>query len=108
MAGKKTKTPKAPPPPEYPKVYEGFGEPWGVGMLHRPNATNHLTIERYRVTVEKIEEPAEVLRARLVDLWETEVPNWQLTDNFRRWEKQLDFKLDENRRGCRVPKGRAY
>ncbi len=65
-----------PKPPDYPRVLETFLEP-GYYFLSQsvtasPSRHNGcIEVERYRITIEKIEEPAEVIRARIVDLWET-------------------------------------
>lgn len=60
------------------EVVEVFGFPRYLVQSLRTSRTREPYIvngevgfERYRVTVERIEEPDEVLVARLVDLWET-------------------------------------
>ena len=56
----------------WPKVYDCFGEPpvktWVLPK--EPSSFNgDVKVERFRVTVERVEEPVEVLRERLVKLW---------------------------------------
>lgn len=60
------------------EVVEVFGFPryfvqgLRTSRSREPSCFNgEVAFERYRVTVERIEEPDEVLVARLVDLWET-------------------------------------
>lgn len=65
---------KKPAKPEYPKVIELFGVPWGIDTLAaghtEPSYFNGVvTVERYRVTVEKLEEPVEVIQERIRQLW---------------------------------------
>jgi len=70
---KRTAKPKAPTPPDYPKVYETFNEPWipGLNIQRDPSCFNgRVMVRKYRVTIELIEEPREVIAARLQDLWE--------------------------------------
>lgn len=66
---------KTPEPPPFPKVIETFGNPtWTLDQLvthHKePSCWNSIvSLHRYRVTAEVIEEPIEVLRARMLKLW---------------------------------------
>lgn len=57
--------------PEYPKVMESFNDPSPCIHVHRePFAINeHVAIRRFRITVEPIEEPIEVLVERIRKLW---------------------------------------
>jgi hypothetical protein len=71
MAPRKKKS--QPPPPRFPFVVETFRDPeWAVRSMvsDRPSAINFLSYRRYRITVEEIDEPTEVLVARLQDMWE--------------------------------------
>lgn len=65
-----------PPPPAYPKVFEVTGEPQAYGgELHvylsdTPSVGNgKVSVRRYRVTVEELEEPVEIIRERILALW---------------------------------------
>lgn len=113
----KTKTTVVVQPPKYPKVVETWGEPsftWNTFWTEMPtDAINgNIKIERYRVTVEKIEEPIEVLRARLLKLWRTDEHNPHHYEAFQHWAEKLgmdfqkEFKWDDH--GVEHPKGRRY
>lgn len=75
MARKKVATAApAPKPDEYPKVREFFGTPsaWEIGRLGRsePSCFNGVvSVERYQIRIEKIDEPDDVIEARLKKLW---------------------------------------
>ena len=66
---KKQKAPEAPP---YPKVIETFREPgYSISGLRQeePSCFNGIiSVRRYRVTVEEIQEPDEVIAARILKL----------------------------------------
>lgn len=67
----------------YPLVFETFREigAYDVGTLTRdkPSAFNGMvSVVKYRVTVERIEEPVEVIRARIQRLWDE-------CDNHHQW-----------------------
>ena len=73
---------------KYPLVVEVYGEPYIPHVFERlqppTDATNgNIRIERYRVIVEKIEEPVEVLRDRLKKLWRTDERNSHHWDAFQ-------------------------
>jgi len=72
MRARKGKAPTATPAEQaITKTIEGFGAP-RVDLPAVPYCFNGAAhVFRYRVTIERIEEPAEVLRARIQDLWET-------------------------------------
>ena len=66
--------------PEYPKVVETFRSigSWEMNRLKEsePSSFNgFVNVEKYRITVEKIEEPIEVITERLEKLW-AESDNW--------------------------------
>lgn len=93
---RKTKQIELPPPPV--SQIETFYDPrgWGLSqMIHdEPSCFNRkVAIRRYRVTVEEIEEPKEVLAERLRKLWIK-------CDNHHHWEllqrvaKGLGVELD--------------
>jgi hypothetical protein len=61
---------KTPQPPEYPKVFETFQDigAWQIYHLTRAEPwcfNSGVGIRKYRVTVEEIPEPVEVLAGRL-------------------------------------------
>lgn len=70
---RKKKAPTKPPPPAFPKVYEGLGEPWlslNSWVGDKPSSFNGFVhVEKFRVTVERVEEPVEVIRERIAKLW---------------------------------------
>lgn len=76
MARKKVAT-SAPSPAkvaEYPKVFDHFGEPgWAIRNLgNEPRVMNGcVDVERYTIRVEKVDEPEDVVVARLKRLWRT-------------------------------------
>lgn len=74
MTPRKKKTPK--PPEPYKEEVETFSRPsLSTGWCHimrQPDAFNDwVYVRKYRITAELIDEPIEVIRARLVELWET-------------------------------------
>lgn len=71
---KKRKAPPAPEGPEYPIVFETFRHIGGYerGQLtqHEPSCwSNDVRVEKYRITIEKVEEPIEVIHERIRKLW---------------------------------------
>lgn len=69
--------------PEYPKVIETFRQvgSWEINNWNdkEPSAFNGVVrVEKYRVTIEKVEEPVEVIQQRLEELWAT-------CDNHHHW-----------------------
>ena len=69
-----------------PKVTEVWGDPsWRVsnGGINGPSCVNSITTRRYRVTVELIDEPIEVLRERLTTLWLTSERNSHSWEGFK-------------------------
>ena len=88
MTAKRAKRskPEPPPAPAYPKVIETYREPWlSDAVQSEPSAFNgEVRIRRYRVTVELIEEPIEVLRDRLRKLWRED------ERNHRHWRPMRD------------------
>ena len=55
--------------PRFPRVIETFTDPGHFYVTHEPSSVNKVSIRKYRVTVEQIEEPVEVLHERLLHLW---------------------------------------
>lgn len=99
---KETKLAKA---PEYPQVIETFRKPF---MLHNfrqnePDCFNGVVaVTKYRITIEEIEEPKEVIAERLQKLWDT-------SDNHHHWQpirnaaKQIGYEL-QGRAGDKLEK----
>lgn len=94
---------------EYPKVIETFHPPASYELdrwVDRgPSSFNGIVcVEKYRITIERIEEPKEVLEARLIELWEN-------CDNHHEWRplqntaKRLGIELPDTC-GIRRPKRR--
>ena len=57
--------------PEFPKVIETFCEPWrsSIHVEKEPSCFNSVvSVRRYRVTIEEIDEPREVIAARVLQL----------------------------------------
>lgn len=104
MARKTTKTKKAAqtsdaPVSKYPLVVDVYGEPYMPYVFSRVQppmeATNGIIqIERYRVRVDRIEEPVEVLRDRLKKLWRTDERNSHHWDAFLREAVRLGMCTD--------------
>lgn len=58
------------PEPTYPKIVEMFAEPNLTNHWPEPDCFNGIVhYRRHRITVELVEEPEEVLHARLITLW---------------------------------------
>lgn len=75
MARKKVQT-SAPKPAldEYPMVREHYGNPaWAIRNIgNQPNFYNGVVdVEKYQIRVEKIDEPDDVVIARLKRVWRT-------------------------------------
>lgn len=58
--------------PTYPKVIEaGFIEPWFSSIRLTPMAMNGgVNVRKFKVTIEMIDEPIEVIQNRIQDLWD--------------------------------------
>ncbi len=89
------KTKKKEPVPEFPKVIETFSKPesWEFDRMKdsEPSCFNGwVSIKRYRITIEEIEEPIEVLQARLEDLW-LHCDNWRHWQPLENAAKQLNY-----------------
>jgi len=85
------------PEPEFPQSFETFYKP---GSYDRANLTARepsvfngtVSIRRYRVTFEEVEEPREVLIDRLADLWR-ECKNHHHGELLRRAAAELGIEL---------------
>lgn len=67
----------APKPDAYPKVIEVYGTPH---LFHpgrsAPSCFNGIvSVDRYQIRIEKIDEPDDVIEARLKKLWRESEPN---------------------------------
>jgi len=90
--------------PEYPKVYESFSEPWGLltHVINEPSAFNgRVSVRKYRVTVELIEEPIEVIHERLESLW-LACDNWHHLGPLEAAAKQYGYTF-KGQRGTNKP-----
>jgi hypothetical protein len=96
--------------PKYPKVIETFREfgSWEIHQLQDNTFScfnGNVRINKFRVTIEKVEEPIEVITARLQKLWED-------CDNHHHWEplknaaKKYNYELDPAKMGINSPKRR--
>lgn len=79
--------------PRFPRVIETFVDPGCSFGITEPSSTNFIAIRKYRITIEKIEEPVEVLHERLLHLW-------RKTNNHH--ERQYIF-MEAQRLGCKLP-----
>jgi hypothetical protein len=89
---------KASPPEPERVVFETYRRPSAFSLDHFrqavPGCANgEVSVRRWRVTVEPIEEPVEVLYARLLDLWER-------CDNHHHWGP---LKAEARKLGCMLP-----
>lgn len=83
---------------EFPKIIETFRRPgqWELRTLTlaEPSCWNgDVAVERYRVTIEKIEEPKEVIAERLRKLWR-ECDNHHHHYPLRAVAERLDIELE--------------
>lgn len=63
-----------------PEITETFNKPFNFHIQREPSAFNgDVRFRKYRITVEVIEEPQEVLESRLQKLWDE-------CDNFHHWQ----------------------
>jgi hypothetical protein len=97
---KRTKKSNRAPEPQYPVVVETFREPSYFslsGLVQRePDAFNGAVhVRRWRVTVELIEEPREVLFERLQKLWD-ECDNHHLWQPLRAAAERIGYSFTEH------------
>jgi len=65
-----------------------FSKPWDIFISNEPSSTNgNIQVEKYKITIEKLEEPKETIFERLELLWVTD-------DNFHNYEP-LERKAKE-------------
>lgn len=88
---------KAPQPSTF--VVETYGDPsFAVRNLRRePSCVNVLEVIRYRVTVERIEEPRDVVLERMRRLWRESERNIHVWDRFRKVAVELGLTDTEAR-----------
>lgn len=110
---KKKPAPAAPAPrPEAPRVLvrEGFGSSnlrehcSNLYLAEAPSFVNYPKLYRVRVTVELVEEPKEVLAARLLELWETTPRNHHHDITFRALADEFGVVLNNETRATRAPR----
>jgi hypothetical protein len=102
MARKKTKQEA----PRFPRVIETFVDPgWSFG-IREPSCVNQVSIRKYRVTIEQIQEPIEVLQERLLHLWR-HTNNHHEKRHLEEEATLLDYKLPAEEFGVNAPK-RSY
>lgn len=112
MTKRKAKEPRAAQPPPRTHTIEGFAGPnaeevlRGVHLGTVPSMVNWPAIHRVRVTAEVIDEPDEVLAARLAELWETSPYNYHHSAWFSELAARYGAVLEYSRRACRAPKER--
>ena len=103
MSARRKKAAPAPVEP-YPMVVETFREPSSLlrERQDEPSSFNGwVRVTRYRITVERIEEPVEVIHERLRKLWRE-------CDNHHEWQpieaaaKAHGLVLDRGERGTRA------
>lgn len=101
----------APKPEETRIVLEGYGtvsstaQDAGRYLGDAPSIMNNfIRIKRVRVTVEVIEEPDEVIAARVLELWETMSYNHHYSDTFSRLARRYGLTLNHETRGIKAPK----
>ncbi len=109
----KSKTPKPTKPtkPPYPRVYELFND-FGYELgrassgVPAPSCGNgDVSIRRFRITVELIDEPKEVLADRLRMLWRR-TRNHHDSDTLRSAAARLGIVLDRDEFGADVKRER--
>lgn len=94
--------------PEWPKVVETFRPPgWTIDRLRddQPSAFNgEVRVRRYRITVELIDEPEQVIKDRLVALWR-QTNNHHQREPIRAMAASYGLDLLSEDFGADVPKG---
>lgn len=87
--------------PQYPKVFQFFGEPRELQVYNSQTPTcfnGNVSFRQYRVTVEQVSEPVEVLFERLREMW-------RKCDNHHHWwplqaaAKSIGMTLDHDEMG---------
>jgi hypothetical protein len=96
-------------PPAYPKVIETFREVWDYDIAqmtaaHPSVGNGKVSVRRYRITVEEIAEPVEVLAERLRTLWR-KTDNHHYWDPLKREARKFGIELDPRECGADVKKG---
>lgn len=97
MRRKSRPAPEAPPADPYPITFETFRK---IGTYEQRNFTDTepscfngiVSVERFRVTVERVAEPKDVVAARLQSLWERS-NNIHDLDPLKRAAKRLGVEL---------------
>ena len=97
MAKRKPKPKPLPPPPvvlldAMPRTIDVWGDPmWSIRDRDQrgPTCFNGISLRQYRVTVELVDEPIEVLRERLLELWAKSERNPHRWSGFERAAAEL-------------------
>lgn len=105
---KRRKQPTEPPKPEFPKSFETFRK---FETYHQNDWTSDVPtclngwvrVRRYRITVELIEEPIEVIHERLKKLWR-ESDNYHHHTPLRAEAKKYGLELNAEEYGKDAPK----
>lgn len=100
-----------PTPPPYPRVYEMYDDfKFGLENSRQRSplvGNGSVSIRRYRITVELIDESKEVLAERLRMLWRGTTNGYD-QDTLLREAKRLGVELDPFGFGADVNKGERY
>lgn len=104
MATKRKRT--EPPAKQWPQVIECIGEPylpaWQFGGNVPQVGNGRVSVERFRITIEKVDEPPEVIHERIRKLWRT-TKNYHHYDPLKRAAAQFGLDLDSKDFGADVP-----
>lgn len=107
----KSAKPVKPTPPQYPLVHVGFDDfrfELDRALLSGSMVGNFgVKFRRYRITVEVIDEPVDVLKARLVKLWRG-TSNHHDRPKLVAAAKTIGVALDPEEFGADVKKGERY
>lgn len=94
-----------PQPDPYPIVIEQFSRPHisECDAWTRPSCFNGIVnVHRYRITIEKLDEPIDVIRERISRLWE-ESDNFHHRGPLRVEAAKVGLTLDADRLGKKKP-----
>jgi len=79
--------------PRFPRVVESFTDPGHFYVSTEPSSVNTVSIRKYRITIEQVDEPVEVLRERLLLLWR----------KCNNHHEKLRLQEEAERLGCDLP-----
>lgn len=95
---KRAKKTAAPPKPRFPFVVECYGDPTWMIPIHthqKPSSVNSLVVDRFRITIERVDEPPEVILERMRVLWRTSERNIHRRDAFYTRARELGLSEPE-------------